>query len=822
MSRDVSIIVQDLRYALRSARREPLLFVVATLVLALAIGASTAVFSVVDAVLLRPLPFVEPDRLVVVWQRSPEVGATFMETSYPHYLQWQAQSRRFEALADMATDNGRFILAGEEPRELTGRLVSGNFFDVLGARALLGRTLTARDNQSGAALTAVMSHDLWQRLFGGDPAIVGRTLVLNRTPTTIVGVMPSEFRYPAQAELWLPIVPVAPEATAHPGIGWTLVLGRLAKDVEATQAERELDVIIARIWAEIRAAHPEVAEPAHYAVVSPLDHLFGPTRTALRVLLGAVLAVLAIACVNVCALLLARAGARQREIAVRLSLGASRGRLVRQLLAESVLIAGAGGLAGLGLTVAILRSLTALVPAEVPRLQDVAVDGRVLAFALVLTALSALTAGLAPAVAASRPSLAEVLTETTRLAGHPSHRRLRGLLVAMEVAFALVLLSGAGLLARTFDNLQRVDPGFEPRGLLAVRVSGDSQRYRRQQDLVRTLLERIGALPGVESAGATGTRPIQDKVGNTWPFELEGQSQDESRLNPQVNLEDVTPGYFPAMRIRLLQGRTFTESDDQQTTGVVVVSRTMAERCWPGQDAIGKRLRIPLPGTPYNGALDAAGRDDAWLTVIGVVGEARHRELQAPRYDMYMSYLQTNHGLSHLMVRTKGDPASAIPAVRSAIRSVDRGLIVDDVATMDEVVSAALGGARFAMQLLSGFALAALLLAAIGTYGVMAFVVGRRTREVGIRMALGAQARDVLLLVVRQGMAPVVIGVLAGLAGSLALGRGLRGLLYAVQPHDPGTLGLAAAALMAAGIVACFLPARLAARVDPAVALREP
>ena len=807
---------------MRSARREPLLFIVATTVLAIAIGASTAVFSVVDAVLLRPLPFVAADRLVVVWQRSPEIGATFMETSYPHYLQWQAQSRKFEALADMATINGPFILAGDEPRELTGRLVSGNFFDVLGAKAMLGRTLTPQDNRPGVALTAVMSHGLWQRLFGADPGIIGRTLVLNRKPTTIIGVMPPEFRYPAQADLWLPIVPAEPDSVTNGGMSWTLVLGRLARNADAAQAERELDVIIARVWTEIRAAHPEVSEPAHLTVVSPLTaHLFGPSRTALRVLLGAVLMVLVIACANVCALLMARAGVRQREIAVRLALGASRGRLFRQLLAESVLIASSGGLVGLLLTLGMLRSLVALIPAEVPRLQDVAVDGRVLAFALALTALSALAAGLVPALVASRPSLADVLTETTRLAGHPSQRRLRGLLVATEVAVALVLLSGAGLLARTFNNLQRVDLGFEPRDLLVVGISGESERYRRQQDLFRTLLERISALPGVEAAGATGTRPIRDKVGNAWPFELEGQSQDETRLNPFVNLEDVTPGYFAAMKIRLLRGRTFTEHDDLRAPGVVVVSRTMAERCWPGQDPIGKRLRIPLPGTPYDAALYATARDSAWLTVIGVVGEARYRELEAPRYDMYMSYLQTNHGLWHIMVRTAGDPAAAAPAVRAAIRSVDRSLLVSDIATMDDVVAAALGGPRFGMQLLSGFALAALLLAAVGTYGVMAFVVGRRTREVGIRMALGAQARAVLMLVVRQGMAPVMIGLLVGLAGSLALGRALGSLLYAVPAHDPSTLALAATVLAAAGLIACILPARLAARIDPAVALRE-
>jgi putative ABC transport system permease protein len=818
----MSGIVQDFRFAMRSARRYPLLFTVATAVMALAIAASTAVFSVVDAVLLRPLPFKEPERLVLAWERSPEIGVPFMEVSYPNFLEWQSQSRKLEALADMATTNSGFIVAGDEPMDVPGRLVSGNFFDVLGARALLGRTLTLQDNRPGAALVAVVSHGLWHRLFGADPGVVGRTVVVNGKPTTVIGVMPPDFRYPPQAELWIPMVPSEPEAVANRGMNWTVVVGRLANGANATEAGAELDVIIARIWAAIRAAHKEVSEPEHTAVVTPFkEHLFGPARNALLVLLGAVLLVLLIACANVCALLLARASARQREIAVRLALGASRGRLARQLLAESALIAGAGGLVGLLLTVWTLRTLVALVPAEVPRLQDVAVDGRVLAFAITLTALSTLVAGLTPALMASKPSLTEALTETARLAGDPSHHRLRGLLVAGEVAIALVLLSGAGLLAQTFSNLRSVELGFEPRHLLAVGLSGSSQGYERQQDLYTALLERITVLPGVEAAGAAGTRPLRDKVGNAWPFEAEGQSQDQIRLNPLVNLEDVTPGYFEAMRIRLLRGRTFTERDDQRLPGVVVVSRTMAERCWPGQDAIGKRLKIPLPDTPYDGSLTGPGGEGVWLTVVGVVGEARYRELQAPRFDMYMSYLQTNHGLSHIMVRTTGDPAAVAPSVRAAIHSVDRNLVVGHIETMDAIVTAALGGARFGMQLLSVFALGALLLAAVGTYGVMAFVVGRRTREVGIRMALGAQAASVMAMVVRQGMAPVVAGLAVGLAGSLALGRALSSLLYGVPAHDPGTLAAASAVLAGTALVACVMPARRAAHIDPARALRE-
>lgn len=798
------------------------MFAVATAVLALAIAASTSVFSLVETVLLRPLPFVEPDRLVVAWESSPAIGVPFIEVSYPNFLEWQGQSRKLEALANMETINRGFILAGDEPMDVPGRLVSGNFFDVLGAGALRGRTLTVQDNQPGAARVAVMSHSLWQRVFGGDAGLVGRTLLIDGKPTTVVGVMPRDFLYPPRAELWIPIVPAEPAAVANRGLSWTVVLGRLAKGAKAEEARLELDVIIARVWAGIRAVHPQVNEPEHRAVITPfVVHLFGSARRALWVLLGAVLLVLLIACANVCALLFARAGGRRREIAVRLALGATRGRLVRQLLAESSLIAGAGGLLGLLLTLGTLRALTVLVPADLPRLQDVGVHGRVLAFALVLTAISAVAAGLAPALMASRPSLNDTLTETVHVAGHPSHRRLRGLLVAAEVAIALVLLSGAGLLAQTFNNLQRVDLGFQPDHLLALKISGASERYRRQQDLYRSLLERISALPGIKAAGAAGVRPIRDKVGNAWPFELEGQSPEQIQLNPFVNLEDVTPGYFEAMGIRSLRGRTLSERDDLGAPGVVVVSRTMAQLCWPGQDPIGKRLKIPLPGTPYDASLDAPGKENAWLTVVGVVGEARFREVQAARYDMYMSYRQTNHGLSHIIVRTAGDPAAAAPTLRAAIHSVDRQMVVSDVETMEAVVASALGGARFGMQLLTAFALAALVLAAIGTYGVMAFVVGQRTREVGIRMALGAPAANVVALIVRQGMTPVLIGLAGGLAGSLALGRAMRGLLYGVPAHDPAILTIACTVLGTAALVACGLPARRAALVDPAIALRE-
>jgi putative ABC transport system permease protein len=802
----VSSIVQDLRYAMRSVRVRPLLFVVGAGVLALGIGASTAVFSLLDAVLLRPLPFEEPDRLVLIWEHKPKQGQTFMEVSYADQADWKSPALKAHAV--MATVNSMFIIGGDEPARVPGRLVSGNFFDVLGARPLRGRVIGPEDDRPGAALVMVVSYALWQGRFGADPAIVGRTLVVGDIPVTVVGVMPRTFAYPPQAELWMPVVPGAPEAVANRGLGWMVVLGRLAEGVTLKEARLKLDSMISTVWAARYAP-----EADRRAVVTPLiEHLFGPARTALVVFLGAVLLVLLSACGNVCALLLASSSARRREIAVRLALGAPRARLARQLLTESALIAGAGGLAGVLLAFGTLSVLVALVPADVPRLQEVAVDGRVLVFGVVVTALSALGAGLAPALMASKPSLTEALNENARLAGHPSHRRGRRVLIACEAAVAMVLLFGAGLLVQTFRNLQRVDLGFDPGHLLTFEVAGEGGRYAKQRDLYRTLLERIDGLPGVTASAAVLRRPLSGEVGWDWHFTAEGQTEEQAGLNPVVNLEEVTPRYFEAMHISVLRGRSLTERDDDHAPGAIAVSRAMAERCWPGQDAIGKRLKIPLPGTPY---------DEVWLTVVGVVADVRYRELRVARPDLYMSYLQSNHGLSHMVVRTIGDPVTMASTLRAAIRSFDRNLVVSDMQTMGAVVTQATSGARFAMQISSAFALAALLLAAIGTYGVMAFVIGRRTREVGIRMALGAQAANVMAMLVREGMVPVVVGLTVGLAGSLALGRALSGLLYGLPASDPSTLVTASGVLAAAALVACALPARRAARMDPASALRE-
>ncbi|PYQ07191.1 MAG: permease [Acidobacteria bacterium] len=612
----------DVRYALRALRRRPLLVVVAVAVLAVGIGAGTAVFSVVDAVLLRPLPFADPGRLVVAWQRSPDNSVPFIEVSYPDYLDWRAQARSFESMAIIPTVNQGFMVAGDEPVQVQGRLVSGNFFDVLGAQALIGRTLRPDDDRAGASRVVVLGHGLWQRQYGADPAVLGRKIVVDGTPMEVVGVMPRAFRYPPKVEMWTPVVPAIPEIVTSRDVYWAIVVGRLARGARLAQAEAELDGIVDRI----AKASPRVVATA--AVVTPLtDDLFGPSRPALLVLLAAVLLVLLVACANVSALLLARAADRQREIAVRLALGASRRRLVRQLLCESALITSGAVAGGVLLAQASLHSLLALVPADVPRLQDAAIDGRVLAFTVVLAAAAALLSGLAPAVLASRPSLGDALEGGARTAGPggSAQRRWQGLLVGAEAAVALVLLTGAGLTTQTFQNLRRLDLGYDPRQVLALEVAVPHGKYKKPSEwrsLYAGLMERIDRLPGVEASGGVFLRPLWGQMGNDWYFTAEGQSDEESRRNPHVNLEAVTPGYFAAMRTPLLRGRDFTERDAEGAPGVAILSDGFARRYWPGQDPIGKRLKIPLPGSPYH---------DTWLTVVGVVADARYREIQASR-----------------------------------------------------------------------------------------------------------------------------------------------------------------------------------------------
>jgi putative ABC transport system permease protein len=795
--------------ALRRLARRPAFVAVATATLAVGIGGATALFSVAHAVMLRPLPYAHPERLVMVWQQDLDRGQPFVEMSYPAFRDWRAANPAFEDLAGLPSTNETWTLTGRgEPAELTGRLVSWSFFQVLGVPPSLGRTLTAEDDRRGAGRVVVLGHDLWRNRFGADPRVVGSSLVLDGEPFTVVGVMPRGFAYPAGAELWTPLLPGVPALAEEPGVFWMSAIGRLRAGVSQTQARRDMRAFATRYNRDKYQA------PGITAVVTPLQEIvLGPARPTLLALLAGTGLVLLVACANVASLQLVQMEERAPELALRTALGASAWGLVRSLLAESAVLGLVGG--GLGTLAALagVPALVALSPAEVPRLGEATLDGTALAFALTVTLLTVAATALAPALALRGRSLREGLAGGTRtLASGGS--RLRTALVAGEVALALVVLVGASLLVRSFLALRRVPLGFDAERVVAVEA-GPSERLglAEQRADVDAVLARLRGLPGVESAAAVTLRPLWGTVGMDWPFTVEGQSPKDAERNPLLNFETVTPDYFRTMGIPVLRGRAFDERDREGQPGVVIVGESLARREWPGQDPIGKRLKLPLPGTEY---------DDRWLTVVGVVGDARYRELTATRLDLYMAYRQSDHALRHVVLRTRGEAAGLPAAVLRVLREDDPGQPPPRIVAMSDAVSAALGIPRFAARVLSAFGLVALLLAALGLYGLVAHSVSRRTREIGVRVALGARPVHVARLVLGDGLRPALAGLVLGLGAALLASRLLAKLLFGVTTTDAAALAGASAVLAAVAAVAAALAARRALRVDPAIALREP
>jgi putative ABC transport system permease protein len=810
----MDILRQDLAQAARALARRPGFAVVAVLTLTVGIGGATAIFSVADAVVLRPLPYQEPERLVAIWESSRENNTPFYELSYPAFRVWRDHSRTLETIAAMSSVNSDVVLTGSgEPLTVKGRWVSSGFFAVLGVRPILGRPLLPEDERPGSPGVVVLSHALWRRRFEADPTIVGRLVTLDSQALRIVGVMPEGFAYPAGADLWATPTPWpwGPEAMENSGVNWLTALGRLKQGVSAEASAKELTAL----WRGFeRPAFGPVTD-TFTAVLTPLSNtIFGNARAALLALCGAVGLVLVIACANVAGLLVVHVTERGSEMAVRHALGATRGRLARFLLAESLLLAGLGGIAGVVAALLGTPLVVALSPQDLPRLHDAGLNLRALSFALTATGLTVVLCGLAPMVLLQRAPLEAMLRfGSRRLAAGRS--RLRAALVVSEVALALVVLVCAGLLGRTFVNLTHVPLGFEPRAVLAVNIPLSETQYpdmNRVRALYQDLLARVRALPGVESAAGVSIRPLAGPNGNDWWFTVEGQSDEEARHNPLLNMEAVTSGYFRTMGIPVRTGRAFTDGDVEGQPGVVVLGESLARRCWPGQDPIGKRMRIALPGTPY---------DHVWLDVVGVVGDARYRGLTDQRLDFYMSSLQANHRLSTLVVRPRSEGLLTLAgAIRETIRGLDKDFPVDEV-PMARVVSEELGGPRFAARLFGAFAGVGLFLAALGLYGLLAYSVSRRTREIGVRMALGAQRADVRRLVLGEGMVLTGAGLALGWIASLATSRAVGALLYGVGPTDPVTLGLAPLLLAAVAFIACLLPVRRAARVDPAITLRS-
>jgi predicted permease len=804
-------IWQDLRYGLRSLAKNPGFTAVALIALALGIGANTAIFSVINTVLLRPLPYQDPGRLVVVWEDRTKNGYPRDTPAAGNFNDWREQNQVFEGMAAVA--NMSFNLTGAgEPERIDGRRVSAGLFPLLGVEPQLGRAFLPEEDQPGVGRVVLLSHGLWQRRFGADPALIGRALTLNGESHTVVGVMPPHFQFPtAEDELWVPIA-FTPNEAANRGRHFLQVFARLKPGVALEQAQAEMNTISARLQQQYPNSNTDVG-----AAVVPLhEQLVGDIKPALLVLLGAVGFVLLVACANVANLLLARAAARQKEIALRVALGASRTRLLRQFLTESVLLGLLGG--GLGLTLALwgVNLLKAFIPTEVAQARAVAIDGRVLGFTLLVSVLTGIIFGLVPAAQASKFNLNDTLKEGGResAAGRRGNR-VRSLLVVAEVAVSLILLIGAGLLINSFLRLRSVDPGFRTDNLLTMRVVLPQQKYpepAQRSAFYTEMLGRVEALPGVRSAAVTTNLPLTFK-GNSIGVSIEGRPDPGPGQRPSVVTRVVSPEYFRTMGIALMRGRQFGREDRADTPSVAVINETMARRFWPGEDPLGKRI------TP--GAAGSTDPDD-WITVVGIARDVRQFELEAePKPQMYLSYEQAAFfEPGDLVVSTEVEPLSLAGAVRQAVWSVDRDQPVSDIRTMQDVLSTSLARQRFSTLLLALFAAVALALAAVGVYGVMSYTVAQRTHEIGIRLALGAQGGDVLRLAVGQALRLVCAGAVVGLLGALALTRVMSSLLYGVSATDPATLAGISAVLVGVGLLAGYIPARRAAKVDPMIALR--
>ena len=814
----------DLRYAARSLRRTPLFTTVAVLTLALGIGANSAIFSVVNAVLLDPFIVPRLDRLAFVEMRS-EQGYD-ISLSIPNTRDLLENARAFQAVG-ASRGSGATMTDGETPERLNTQQVYGDFFAALDVPPLAGRVIAARETERGAEATAVLSHGFWERRFAKDPAVVGRTIMLGDRPFTVVGVMPARFEeITGNTDAYLPM-------GAYPDLPWAqrgnspgiTVVGRLRDGVEWPDVASDL----ARVARDIEARDESFA--GTYLVEPLRTQLLGDAEPALFVVAAAVGLVLLIACTNVANLLLARGESRSRELAVRAAIGAARGRLVRQLLTESVLLALVGGAVGVVLAVAGVRALRAGIPSNVPGAAHIAVDGAVLAFTFALALLTGLAFGLVPALRASRTNadLAEGLREGSRGSGDGRARqRLRGVLVASEVALAVLLLVGAGLTARSFAALRAVDPGFDPAGVMTARIAPPSATYaerERWMALYDQLLERTRALPGVRSVALNTLVPLSGNSNET-QVRAEGMSEEETQSVLQMMVSD---GYFKTMEVQLVRGRTLAASDGPSAPFAAVIDEVMAEKFWPGQDPIGKRITfepVPKPGRSWprpGESFDPTNFEPQWRTVVGVVRNVRHYELQSPsRMQVYYSYRQFAMPATpamYLFAKSDGDAARLADAIRGELRAIDPGLPLFQVRSMDEVVGRKLATGRLVGALLGFFGTGALVLAAIGIYGVISYTVVRRTREIGVRIALGAQQGDVVRMVVGAGGRLALVGVAIGVVGALALSRLIASMLYGVKPWDPATFVAVPIILGAVALTAAWLPARRAARTDPAVAL---
>ena len=809
----MNTLFKDIRYGIRSLLKHPGFTAIVVVTLAVGIGASSAIFSVVNTVLLRPLPYAQAERIVAI--QALTADGKRVQVTPADFLDWRAQNTVFEQLAAILTRPANLALADQAER-IDLAMTSANFFSVFGTVPERGRLFIPSDEQAGHAPVVVISHSLWQRRFDGDSSMVGKPITLDGASYTVVGIAPAGFQYPNKTDVWVPPFRLAPtmserqDPTQVRGFGMLAAVALRKPGVPLTQAASEMETITARL----RQQYPETNNRRLFRVVSLHTHLIGETGTMLLLLFGAVSFVLLIACANVANLLLASAATRQKEMAIRTALGASRLRVVRQLLTESLMLAFAGGAMGLLLAIWGVALITKLLPQDFPRLAEINLDWRVLGFTLVASVLTGILFGLAPALQISKTDVQESLKESGRGASSSRrHNRLRNLLIVGEVALSVVLLVGAGLLFRSFLQLEAVHTGFTSQQVLTVQLSPAGSNYRRDADYMAfysQTMQRISGIPGVESVGAINTLPL-DK-GPTAGFRIEGRPPLTIDKWPGGNYRTVSADYFRALNIPLVQGRTFNERDTENAPLVIIVNQALAARDFPNEDPVGKRINL--------GNMDPKGQP-VWWEIVGVAANVRSLELREEATpEFYLSALQDTFRNMFVVVRTSVEPTSVAASVRRAAAEVDKTAAVSDIKTMEHIVNDAVTQPRFNLFLLGLFSGIALLLSAAGIYGVTAYSVTQRTHEFGIRMALGAQVSDVLKMIVKQGMVLIAIGIAVGLLASFALTRLLRTLLFGVTVTDPLTFVAITLLLTAVALLACYIPARRATKVDPLVALR--
>jgi putative ABC transport system permease protein len=801
---------QDLRYGLRMLWRKPGFTVVAIVALALGIGANTAIFSVIYTVLLSPLPYKNAERLVWIWETNPGSDIKTEPASLPNYNDWKTQGQSFESMAAFIGSSLTFTSEGE-PERIPCAYTSANFFSVLGVEPALGRSFTEEENTIGKNRVVILSQSLWQRRFGADPSIVGQKITLSGVPFTVVGVLPRGFKNPTPnqskpAELWTPLAYDFERMARRSD--FLNVVARLKQGVGPQQAQAEMNTITSRLSQQ----YPD-SNTGWSTIVLPLhERMTGDVRTALWLLMGVVGFLLLIACANVANLLLARSTARQQEIAIRRALGAGRLRLVRQFLTESVLLSLIGGLLGSLVAMWGVDILVALSPGNIPRLDEVGLNWKVLAFTLSISLGTGVIFGLLPALHATSPNLTEMLKEGGRSSTEGIRgSRLRSFLVVSEIAIALVLLVGAGLMVKSFARLQDVDPGFRPERILTMDLSLPGAKYKEDAQ-VSAFYDQLGArvagLPGVESVGAVSTLPLSGG-GDIITFAVEGRPDSPPGQSDDAEYRVVTPGYFPTMGVPVVRGEGFTERHNASGPAAMVINETFARRYFPGQDPIGHRLNIGDP------------ESSPWRMIVGIVKDVRHDGLDTEPYpQMYTPLAQVPRRAMTLVARTSAAPLSLVPNVRQELSSLDKDQPLYNVRTMEQVLAQSIARQRFQMLLIAIFASVGLILASVGIYGVISYSVTQRTHEIGIRMALGAQAKDVLRMILGQGMILALVGVGVGVAAALLLTRVMASLLYGVTATDPLTFIGVSVLLTLVALAACYIPARRAMKVDPMEALR--